>query len=72
MKNVFFKWEDDDLPDLMAMGTDSGRCYGKKDVLMNEYHKLKLTFLSKTWPKNIKETDKWLYSLGRYVENFVF
>ena len=43
------------------MGTDSGRCYGKKDVLMDEYHKLKLTFLSKTWPKNINETDKWLY-----------
>lgn len=61
VKNVFFKWEDDDLPDLIAMGTDSGRCYGKKDVLLDEYHKLKLSFLSKTWPKNIKETDKWLY-----------
>ena len=61
IKKAFFKWESTELQKLIQISAKSGRYYGNKTTLMDEYFILQNSYLLKKWEKDTPEVEKWLY-----------
>ena len=65
IKRAFDQWDLESLHILFTMSQSSGRDYGTKEILTEQFLVLKERFLSKCWPDDYKTTDKWLHVCQR-------
>ena len=62
IQKTFDSWDLESLKSIIEISRSSGRSYGQKEVLIEQFFILKKRFLEKNWPQDFKNVDKWLYA----------